>query len=132
MFHHQNQVLVHIHLEAWVENHQKEKMASSSSSKFLRRLSISLNAIQNHSRFLSSCSNSRIVILEHLSFSLHPSSSSLSYNDNHSRIGSRDFCSQTSNLNQVLSQGPAAIDYRFVILAHFTYGWSAIYLNFLM
>ncbi|KAL7608109.1 frataxin, mitochondrial [Lactuca sativa] len=82
---------------------------ASSSSKFLRRLSTSLNSIQNHSRFLSSSSNSRIV-LEHLSFALHPSSS-LSYNDNHSRIGSRDFCSQTSNLNQVLSQGPAAIDY---------------------
>ncbi|KAI3502246.1 hypothetical protein L1887_30278 [Cichorium endivia] len=80
----------------------------ASSSKFLRRASASLNFIHSYSRFLSSASNSKV--LECLSFVRHPSSSIL-YDDNRSRLRSRDFCSRTSNLDQVLSQGPAAIDY---------------------
>ncbi|KAL4569795.1 hypothetical protein LXL04_025438 [Taraxacum kok-saghyz] len=91
-----------------LKTNQKAKMASSS-SKFLRRVSTSLCSIHNHSHFLSSSSNSRFF-LEHSNFALPPSSSLLC-NHNHSRVGSRDFCSRTSNIDQVLSQGPAIIDY---------------------
>ncbi|KAI3728807.1 hypothetical protein L6452_17451 [Arctium lappa] len=84
----------------------------ASSSKFLRRVSTSLSSIHN-SRLLSSSSssssNSRIP-LQHLKFA-HPPCSSFLYNDNHIRVCSRDFCSRTSNFDQVLSEGPAAVDY---------------------
>ncbi|KVH95945.1 frataxin, mitochondrial [Cynara cardunculus var. scolymus] len=83
----------------------------ASSSKFLRRVSTSLNSIHN-SRLLSSSSssNSRIP-LQQFKFDRPPCSSSLLYNDKHSRVCSRDFCSRTSNVDEVLSQGPAAVDY---------------------
>lgn len=81
---------------------------ASSSLKSLRRVSRSLNSINNW-RLLSSSSNSSIL-LQHSKFA-HPSCSSILYSDNHSRICNRYLCSRTSNLDELISHGPAAIDY---------------------
>ncbi|XP_071696029.1 frataxin, mitochondrial-like [Rutidosis leptorrhynchoides] len=82
------------------------------SSKLLKRVSTSLNSIYN-SRLLSSSSSNSIRIHFHNSNFVRHSVSSLilitSYNNT---CGcSRNLCSQTSNFNEVLSQGPTAVDY---------------------
>ncbi|KAL8267326.1 hypothetical protein R6Q59_004670 [Mikania micrantha] len=78
------------------------------SPKFLRRVSRPLNYINNW-RLLSSSSDSR-VLLQH-SNSASPVCSSFLYDADDCRFGSRGFCTRTSNFDEFISQGPAAIDY---------------------
>ncbi|KAK9052016.1 hypothetical protein SSX86_028644 [Deinandra increscens subsp. villosa] len=78
------------------------------SPKFLRRFSRSLSSINNW-RLLSSASDSR-VLLQRSESASSPCSSFL-YNDYGSRFYSRNFCSRTSNSDELVSHGPAAIDY---------------------
>ncbi|XP_071703469.1 frataxin, mitochondrial-like [Rutidosis leptorrhynchoides] len=85
------------------------------SLRLLKRVSTSLNSLHKSRLFSSSNSISKTILLKKFSFAQHPVSSSILFNFNNSCICSRNLCSRTSNLNEVLSQGPAAVDYSALI-----------------
>ncbi|KAI7744512.1 hypothetical protein M8C21_006205 [Ambrosia artemisiifolia] len=80
--------------------------------KILQRVSRSLTTINNY-RLLSSSSSDYSVLFHHTNSATPPCPSFLDNNNNNNQSGvcSRDFCSGSSNFDQLNSQGPAPIDY---------------------